>query len=210
MGKTMRTDISPTQTAIQTRGEATQTEAGQGEVEEGTQTIEQTPEEQQQEEEELALSIRLTREIPRVAKDASQMPPVRYTWDEWLNWLKMFDEARETLGVVTPALARRIPPIRRLAELGHEQNFEWARDQGNGEDAGAAGDHPEEHVSPREAEADTASAVEAWQWTWLDDQGPLFSPETETQWLLNKLCMLLEKVAEKEMEAVTATRSSRV
>src|SRR5262249_54338080 len=34
---------------------------------------------------------------------------------------------------------------------------------------------------------------------WLDDDGPLFSGQSETEWILSKLCERLEQVLEEEM-----------
>ncbi|KAG6853043.1 hypothetical protein C0991_007299 [Blastosporella zonata] len=43
-------------------------------------------------------------------------------------------------------------------------------------------------------------------WTWLADDGPLFSRATETEWILGKLCERLEKALENELR--DARRSS--
>lgn len=40
------------------------------------------------------------------------------------------------------------------------------------------------------------------EWTWLGDDGPLFSKATETEWILGKLCTRLEEVLEKELREV--------
>lgn len=32
----------------------------------------------------------------------------------------------------------------------------------------------------------------------MDDNGPLFSSETETQWVLDRLCRLFERVVERD------------
>ncbi|KAF7340854.1 hypothetical protein MSAN_02114900 [Mycena sanguinolenta] len=39
------------------------------------------------------------------------------------------------------------------------------------------------------------------EWTWLGDDGPLFSGVSETQWILGKLCQRLEEVLKQEMGA---------
>lgn len=46
------------------------------------------------------------------------------------------------------------------------------------------------------------SSVELYRWTWLGDRGPLFSPESETEWILNRLCLLLERVVQHEVKQV--------
>ncbi|KAF5360721.1 hypothetical protein D9756_004472 [Leucocoprinus leucothites] len=212
--RTRTKSITSSQQPIRDRSEAnedtaTRTEAGPARTAEGTQTREEEVREEgtqtvleettQEHEENLTLTVRLAREISRVAKDASQAPPIRYAWPEWVRWLKLMDESGETLGVVSgTASASRRPPLGRLGELaggrGHEQHA-GSSEQDHGNMAGAV---EEENVS--EEMAEVASAVEAWRWTWLDDQGPLFSSDTETQWVLNKLCTLLENVTSKEAE----------
>jgi len=37
-------------------------------------------------------------------------------------------------------------------------------------------------------------------WTWLSNDGPLFSRVSETEWVLGKLCLRLEEVLGKELE----------
>lgn len=38
-----------------------------------------------------------------------------------------------------------------------------------------------------------------WRWTWLSDEGPLFSRKTETEWIMERLCFRLEEVLEDEI-----------
>jgi len=140
------------------------------------------------------LAIHLAREITRVAKDASQIPPLRYTWLEWVQWLKLIDKARRTLDtVVTGIGTKKRPPLARSSELvGGKRHEQYAmplslHNHGDGIER-ENGDR-----EPRNLEEE-----EVWKWTWLDDHGPLFSSETETQWVLNELCMLLEEVIEKK------------
>jgi potassium channel subfamily K len=48
-----------------------------------------------------------------------------------------------------------------------------------------------------------------WRWTWLGDHGPLFSPLTETEWILEKLCFRLEEVLEDEIREAHAVANER-
>jgi len=136
------------------------------------------------------LAIHLAREITRVAKDASQVPPLRYTWLEWVQWLKLIDKVRRILDTVVPGIGTiRRPPLARFNELvGGKRHEQYAMPLGDGIER-ENGDR-----EPRNLEEE-----EVWKWTWLDDHGPLFSSETETQWVLNELCMLLEEVIEKKV-----------
>ncbi|KAJ3575501.1 hypothetical protein NP233_g1050 [Leucocoprinus birnbaumii] len=198
-----------------TEDASTQTEPGQDSTQaEGTQTrdadtreggtqpvLDETVEEH---DDNLALTIRLTREISRVAKDASQVPPIRYAWTEWVRWLKLMDEAGESLGVVTSSMdAGKRPPLARLGEIAGKGSELGAGPSGSGESRAVTS--PYEGGRRGDDLASVTSAVDDWRWTWLDDRGPLFSSDTETQWVLNKLCLLLEKVTQKEVDAGLAS-----
>jgi potassium channel subfamily K len=43
------------------------------------------------------------------------------------------------------------------------------------------------------------------EWTWLGDEGPLFSGLSETQWILGKLCERLEEVLKEEISGSPRT-----
>ncbi|EKM77853.1 hypothetical protein AGABI1DRAFT_42845, partial [Agaricus bisporus var. burnettii JB137-S8] len=45
------------------------------------------------------LSFRLSRSITKISRDAAKDPTIRYTWHEWVRWLRLMDEAGEVLGV---------------------------------------------------------------------------------------------------------------
>lgn len=141
------------------------------------------------------LAIHLAREITRVAKDASQESPLRYTWLEWVQWLKLIDKARRTLDTVVPGIGtKRRPPLARLGELvGGKRHEQYAVPLS----IPTHGDGIKHENGDRELR--NLEEEEVWKWTWLDDHGPLFSSETETQWVLNELCMLLEEVIEKKV-----------
>ena len=132
------------------------------------------------------LAIHLAREITRVAKDASQVPPLRYTWLEWVQWLKLIDEVRRTLDtVVTGTGTKRRPPVARLGEFAGGKRPDQCAMPLSVQNHGDGIEHENEDRESRNLEEE-----EVWKWTWLDDHGPLFSSETETQWVLNELCML--------------------
>lgn len=120
------------------------------------------------------LSIRLSKEIKRVANDASSKPLLKYSWHEWVKWLRMMDEAGVVLGVSESAFI-----------------------EGNGTTPTS---HDGRINGPDNIRGDRRrqTAVEVWKWTWLDDNGPLFSSETETQWVLDRLCRLFERVVERD------------
>ena len=135
-----------------------------------------------------AEAILLAREISKLAKDLAQQPPKKYGWEEWVNWLKVLgDEAWVTGGVegIGPEASTNLQDTDTSANLSPDRpDHEHRR-------------HPNKHhrryrsqPNPLKMEADPDGA--SWNWTWLDDKGPLFSPETETEWILSRLCSRLE------------------
>ena len=136
-----------------------------------------------------AEAILLAREISKLAKDACQQPPKKYGWEEWVNWLKVLgDDAwiagDEELGIEEPSM--NLPPdtSESAANLDdpHPHHVDHQR-------------HPKKHHRRYRSQPNplkTGAEGSDWNWTWLDDRGPLFSPETETEWILSRLCSKLE------------------
>ncbi|KAF8959169.1 hypothetical protein BDZ97DRAFT_1839267 [Flammula alnicola] len=72
--------------------------------------------------------------------------------------------------------------------------------------------HPWIHYQkrPTETECDSGATEKDvdWRWTWLGDQGPLFSRLTETEWIMEKLCFRLEEVLEEEIREAHASAAA--
>lgn len=79
-----------------------------------------------------------------------------------------------------------------------QHNTTHASVHNSGQDAASQRDRPE------------STKNSDWKWTWLDDQGPLLSPLTETEWLIRKLCFRLEEVLEDEIREAHAASASNV
>lgn len=136
-----------------------------------------------------AEAILLAREISKLAKDVCQQPPKKYGWEEWVNWLKVLgDEAWVAGGDVKgigPEGFMNLPetstnPGRRRPHHEHHRHHTKKH-------------HRRYQSQPNPLKMDDADLDGAgWNWTWLDDKGPLFSPETETEWILARLCSRLE------------------
>ena len=138
-----------------------------------------------------AEAILLAREISKLAKDVCQQPPKKYKWEEWVNWLKVLgDEAWvagglkgmeleaievSSTGMNLPETSTDLDPQQHHAD--HQR-------------------HPKKHHRRYHSQPTPHPTMDAdgtdWNWTWLDDRGPLFSPETETEWILSRLCSRLE------------------
>ena len=113
----------------------------------------------------------LAREISRLAKDMSQQPPKKYGWEEWVNWLKILgDEGRKTMDL------DHIEAMNLSETVAHR----YTRVDGP------------PHKNYRRYNSQPNPHEDKWHWTWLGDKGPLFSPQTETEWILSKLCSRLE------------------
>lgn len=48
--------------------------------------------------------------------------------------------------------------------------------------------------------------VDEWTWSWLGDDGPLFSTVNETEWILGRLCNRLERVLQHEIEGASTIK----
>ena len=136
-----------------------------------------------------AEAILLAREISKLAKDVCQQPPKKYGWEEWVDWLKVLgDEAWIAGGVKRLELEKIEASSMNLPETSTNLDPHPHHDHQR---------HPNKHhrryhsqPTPLKMDADGAD----WNWTWLDDRGPLFSPETETEWILLRLCSRLENL----------------
>ena len=132
-----------------------------------------------------AEAILLAREISKLAKDVCQQPPKKYRWEEWVNWLKVLgDEAWVTgVGVKEMEFASMNLPETSTSLDPHPHHVDHQR-------------NPDKHHRRYQSEPNPHLKINAdgtgWNWTWLDDRGPLFSPETETEWILSRLCNRLE------------------
>ncbi|KAF8184222.1 hypothetical protein BJ912DRAFT_975420 [Pholiota molesta] len=173
-----------------------------------------------------SLAGRLAREISHLAKDLRHKPPKKYTWDQWSVWLRMLGErdAENFLPPTSRRTALRSTPGGLLLP-----KFCVYCPQGS---ACSQGPLPAPHKTDRSVQNvslehlninlprasgimtksdfhSTAQTEEVeWRWTWLGDQGPLFSPLTETEWILEKLCFRLEEVLEDEIREAHASPMS--
>ena len=122
----------------------------------------------------------LAHEITKLAKDICEQPPKKYRWEEWVNWLKvMGDEVgASNLKEMEPEkiqVSMSLPETdaQNLVEHPHHP---YRRYQSQ----------PNPHLKRKDGEG--------WDWTWLHDKGPLFSPQSETEWILLRLCSRLERL----------------
>ena len=127
----------------------------------------------------------LAREISKLAKDVCQHPPKKYGWEELVTWLEMLGDE----GVVNEGAME-------LAEEASINLPEAAADQV--EQPYGQHHHHRHHSHPNAQEFNRHDRIGdvglQWHWTWLDDKGPLFSQQTEAEWILSKLCSRLEKL----------------
>ncbi|TFK38877.1 hypothetical protein BDQ12DRAFT_629971 [Crucibulum laeve] len=73
------------------------------------------------------------------------------------------------------------------------------------EDAGKEGEDKEKDIKGKandlvNVETDPAKQNKTKTWSWLGDEGPLFSKGSETEWILRRLCKRLEEALEEELD----------
>jgi len=137
-----------------------------------------------------SLAARLAREIKEVTRDVRRSPPPKYDWEDWVRWLDLLAEGTECADGDETHVRRAL----------NERISERVR-------RGEALACPIKHgakVSPEVDEDGMPVVVEGeqgpeWTWTWLSDKGPLFSRESEPEWIIFKLCERLEEVLEEEL-----------
>jgi len=148
------------------------------------------------------LSTLITNEISLLARDLKTRSSKRYNWGEWDRWVKMLglrDEpsrsegeaaCREYTQVLPPPLI--IPKNQEHRRVGYSVGPINAASQGS-------------HSQVLNADSTHGSRESSeWRWTWLGDDGPLFRPTTETEWIIEKLCERLRRVILDEIEEVDA------
>ncbi|KAF7767861.1 hypothetical protein Agabi119p4_7104 [Agaricus bisporus var. burnettii] len=134
------------------------------------------------------LSVRLSREIIGVSRDAAKNPTIKYTWHEWVQWLRLMDEAQDLLGVSGCHPHSEVHDGRDI----HDDQ-QWHQQEQQSYDCTDGRTRPRVNTT-------TTTILDRWRCGWLDDGGPLFSSMTETQWLLERVGRLFEGVVAKESE----------
>ncbi|KAJ3921054.1 hypothetical protein F5877DRAFT_36851 [Lentinula edodes] len=116
------------------------------------------------------IAARLAREIKLVSKDLGKQPPKEYEWEDWKRWMRLLSVSSDDND---GSNGRR--GLGGLKSLKSPTRSMGAR-------------------SPTHSDASRSSG-----WIWLGDDGPLFSQESEANWILGKLCDRLEQVLMKEV-----------
>ena len=124
-----------------------------------------------------AEAVLLAREISKLVKDVSQQPPKKYRWEEWVNWLKILGD--EVADDIKETELEKIEVSMNLPQVEHYQQRRNRRYHRHHSE-------PNPHLKRKDGDG--------WDWTWLHDRGPLLSPQTETEWILSKLCSRLERL----------------
>ncbi|KAJ3850926.1 hypothetical protein EV368DRAFT_44245 [Lentinula lateritia] len=115
------------------------------------------------------IAARLAREIKLVSQDLGKQPPKEYEWEDWKRWMRLLSVSNE--------------------------------DDGRNGRSGLSGlkslKSPTRSMGTRSPSHSDASRSNGW--IWLGDDGPLFSQESEAEWILGKLCDRLEQVLMNEV-----------
>uniref|UniRef100_A0A8H7XLI1 Potassium channel domain-containing protein n=1 Tax=Psilocybe cubensis TaxID=181762 RepID=A0A8H7XLI1_PSICU len=165
-----------------------------------------------------SLAARLAREISHLAKDIRSNPPKKYSWEEWSRWLEMLGEHEPPEPTIHPPASpiaqsnSKSPP----PEVLIPDALDRTKSQTNATAAAASSSAENDlegtatssslqiharHGQPNATEniRSRSGSEHDWHWSWLDDQGPLFSELTETEWIIEKLCFRMEEVLEDEI-----------
>lgn len=137
-----------------------------------------------------SLAARLAREIKELTRDVRRSPPPKYDWEDWVRWLDLLAEGTECADGDETHVRRAL----------NERMSERVR---RGETLACPIKHGAK-VLPEVDEFGIPIVMEGeqgpeWTWTWLSDKGPLFSRESEPEWIIFKLCERLEEVLEEEL-----------
>ncbi|PNS19623.1 DNA polymerase alpha catalytic subunit [Sphaceloma murrayae] len=109
----------------------------------------------------------LTREIRSLMRDLNSTPPKRYTWQEWEYYLRLMDNV----------------PERQASDLPDGEKLDGEEDK---------------HLVPKALRQTSTIAAfskerEERRYSWLGEQSPLLSWRSETEWILERLGVTLER-----------------
>ena len=137
----------------------------------------------------------LARAISKLAKDVCEQPPKKYGWEEWVDWLKILGDevvsGRKAMELdqkieVTMSLPATAAILDTQSEHPHSSSDPDIRQ------------HHRKYLGHYHSNAHVKKE-DGWYWTWLHDKGPLFSGQTETEWILSRLCNRLEDLMKDDL-----------
>ncbi|KAF9523134.1 hypothetical protein CPB83DRAFT_887111 [Crepidotus variabilis] len=140
------------------------------------------------------LAAEIAREISVLAKDLNEKPTKKYKWDEWERWLKMLGKIDDESRRYYHQHGRDLDRDRRGADREDEK-----RAPVNGDLMERPKKELDQSVSTSHHLSNSTPTTDDWEWTWLGDEGPLFSRMTETEWIIDELCIRLEEVLEERI-----------
>lgn len=150
----------------------------------------------------------LSRELRNLWQDTLATPPKQYDYSEWAYYLKLLGEDESN-----PELHTRRPPIKPRRQRGLNGKLIGKMNIGDagmgtaGEDGGGSTSAPDSGGSDGKengTEDDKMNSMGkpddpmfAWgpkriKWSWLGPRSPLMANKSEAEWLLERLCAVLE------------------
>ncbi|KAF9034340.1 hypothetical protein BJ165DRAFT_1513139 [Panaeolus papilionaceus] len=141
------------------------------------------------------LAMELSRAVSDLSNDLGASPPRRYSWSEWVYFLELLHKwpstARTEGSAVTGGQSggidlRTCVPSAPLERVVTKSGSDSRRSRLSMDHNNAINAQVFEGRRQRVADED--------EWTWLSDDGPLFSKLTETEWLIERVCWMLEEV----------------
>ncbi|KAJ7457934.1 hypothetical protein B0H11DRAFT_1818017 [Mycena galericulata] len=115
------------------------------------------------------------------------------------------EEERGQGGGLAARLAKQISRLAQDAANSPDVDYEWENWEGW---LTLLGERTEgQKREDNSASGDSAGSGEKrGEWTWLGDEGPLFSGMSESQWILGKLCERLEEVLKEELGSARSAK----
>ncbi|KAL8683109.1 MAG: hypothetical protein Q9186_000923 [Xanthomendoza sp. 1 TL-2023] len=121
----------------------------------------------------------LIREFRNVMSHLDENPPRRYTYEEWAWFLKLMGEDEDNHA------SHRKPPVK--VRNDYQGNREPDMQQGSTDD----------------------KVNEQRQWSWLGNRSPLMGEMGEPKWILERLCITLEKELKRQHESRNRDKERR-
>ncbi|KAF9034328.1 hypothetical protein BJ165DRAFT_1513056 [Panaeolus papilionaceus] len=140
------------------------------------------------------LATELSRAVGDLSDDLGMSPPRRYSWSEWVYFLELLHKWPSTARTEGPAVGvgqidlHTCIPSAPLERVITKSSSDSRRSRSSMDHDAALNAQALDGLRQRIADEE--------EWTWLSDNGPLFSNLTETEWLIERVCWMLQEVLE--------------
>ncbi|KAF9034345.1 hypothetical protein BJ165DRAFT_1513150 [Panaeolus papilionaceus] len=138
------------------------------------------------------LAIALSRAVGDLSNDLGDSPPRRYSWKEWVYFLELLHKWPSTAKTQGPAVSGGQIDLRTCVLIAPLEQV-VTKSGSHSQHSRPSMDH-DAAINAQAFEGRRQRIADEDEWTWLSDNGPLFSKLTETEWLIERVCWRLEAV----------------